>query len=91
MDSMQSVTSKDAANGATYLSVMEQNLSVLKAVSYTHLDVYKRQVKVTAFARITKDMQRGAISQEDTRRAKDYVRDLLYDALRCLLYTSRCV
>ena len=30
MDSMQSTTSKDAANGATYLSVMEQNLSVLK-------------------------------------------------------------
>ena len=27
-------------------------------------------------------MQRGAISQEDTRKAKDYVRDLLYDALR---------
>ena len=30
MDSMQSMTSKDAANGATYLSMMEQNLSVLK-------------------------------------------------------------
>lgn len=30
MDSMQSTTSEDAANGATYLSVMEQNLSVLK-------------------------------------------------------------
>ena len=30
MDSMQSTTSKDAANGATYLSVMERNLSVLK-------------------------------------------------------------
>ena len=30
MDSMQSTTAKDVANGATYLSVMEQNLSVLK-------------------------------------------------------------
>ena len=30
VDSMQSTTSKDAANGTTYLSVMEQNLSVLK-------------------------------------------------------------
>ena len=30
MDSMQSMTSKDAANGTAYLSVMEQNLSVLK-------------------------------------------------------------
>ncbi len=30
MDSMQSVTSKDAANGITYLSIMENNLDVLK-------------------------------------------------------------
>ena len=30
MASMQSTTSKDAANGTTYLSVMENNLSVLK-------------------------------------------------------------
>ena len=45
-------------------------------------DVPKIKAKLTAFSRITKDMQRGAISQEDARRAKDYVRDLLYDALR---------
>ena len=30
MDSMQSITSKDAAGGTTYLSIMEKNLSVLK-------------------------------------------------------------
>ena len=30
MDSMQSTTSKDAASGTTYLSVMEKNLSVLQ-------------------------------------------------------------
>ena len=30
MDSMQSTTSEDVANGTTYLSVMEQNLGVLK-------------------------------------------------------------
>ncbi len=30
MDSMQSTTSKDVANGANYLSVMEDNLAVLK-------------------------------------------------------------
>ncbi|MBR6897220.1 MAG: zinc ABC transporter substrate-binding protein [Lachnospiraceae bacterium] len=30
LDSMQSTTSKDAAGGVTYLSVMEKNLSVLK-------------------------------------------------------------
>ncbi|MBQ3955243.1 MAG: zinc ABC transporter substrate-binding protein, partial [Clostridia bacterium] len=30
MDSMQSVTAKDVKNGASYLSIMEQNLAVLK-------------------------------------------------------------
>ena len=30
MDSMQSTTSEDVANGTTYLSIMEQNLGVLK-------------------------------------------------------------
>ena len=30
MDSMQSTTSQDVKNGTTYLSVMENNLSVLK-------------------------------------------------------------
>ena len=30
MDSMQSATSKDAASGTTYLSIMEKNLSVLR-------------------------------------------------------------
>ena len=45
-------------------------------------DIPKVKVKVTAFARITKDLSRNAISQKDARKAKDYVRDLLYDALR---------
>ena len=30
MDSMQSVTSKDVESGASYMSIMENNLSVLK-------------------------------------------------------------
>ncbi len=30
MDSMQSVTSKDVKDGASYLSIMEKNLDVLK-------------------------------------------------------------
>ena len=45
-------------------------------------DVPKVRAKLTAFERITKDQQRGAITKEDARRVKDYVRDLLYDALR---------
>jgi zinc transport system substrate-binding protein len=34
LDSMQSVTDADAAAGATYLGIMEQNLSVLKQALY---------------------------------------------------------
>ena len=45
-------------------------------------DIPKVRVKQAAFERITKDQQREAITKEDARRAKDYVRDLLYDALR---------
>ena len=45
-------------------------------------DIPKVRVQVTAFERITKDAKRGAISKEDERRAKDYVRDKLYEALR---------
>ncbi len=30
MDSMQSTTAKDIADGATYLSIMEKNLDVMK-------------------------------------------------------------
>lgn len=45
-------------------------------------DIPKVRVKVTAFERITKDAKRGAISKEDERLAKDYVRDKLYEALR---------
>ena len=42
----------------------------------------KLGVRVRANARITKDMQRGRITSEEARRAKDYVRDHLYEALR---------
>ena len=45
-------------------------------------NIPKVKAKLTAFSRITKDMQRGSITPEEARRAKDYVRDLLYDALR---------
>ena len=42
----------------------------------------KIRVKNAAIERITKDMKRGAISREDARIAKDYVRDALYESLR---------
>ncbi len=45
-------------------------------------DVPKVRAKLQSFERITKDMQRGNITREDARKAKDYVRDELYDALR---------
>ena len=44
-------------------------------------DVPKTQAKITAFNRIRKDYQRGAITEEEMRRLKDAVRDELFDAL----------
>ena len=45
-------------------------------------DIPKIRAKMQSFERIHKDMQRGNITREDERRAKDHVRDALYDALR---------
>lgn len=45
-------------------------------------DIPKVQVKVRAFERIAKDAKRGAITKEEERMAKDYIRDELYAALR---------
>ena len=44
-------------------------------------DVPKIKAKITAFNRIRKDYQRGAITEEEMRRLKDAVRDWLFDAL----------
>ena len=44
-------------------------------------DVPKIKAKMTAFARIRKDYQRGAITEEEMRQLKDAVRDKLFDAL----------
>ena len=45
-------------------------------------DVPKIRAKQKAFDRIQQDKRRGIITGEECRRAKDYVRDMLYDALR---------
>lgn len=45
-------------------------------------DIPKVRIKLTAFERINQDMRRGVITREEARTAKDYVRDLLYEALR---------
>ncbi len=42
----------------------------------------KIRAKQKVHGRITKDMQRGIISREDSYKAKDYIRDRLYEALR---------
>ena len=45
-------------------------------------DIPKVRVKQRAFERVTKDAKRGAITKDEERAAKDYIRDKLYDALR---------
>lgn len=44
-------------------------------------DVPKIRMKLTAFARIRKDQQRNVITDEEARRLKDTVRDMMFDAL----------
>ena len=44
-------------------------------------DVPKIRIKLQAFERIQQDKRRGVITEDECRRAKDYVRDQLYEAL----------
>ena len=71
------------------------------AVSYTHLDVYKRQALIGAFDRLSDSIagMRQSVSQMRMQRIDKLfaplpriVRDLAQElGKNCLLYTSRCV
>ena len=53
------------------------------SVSYTHLDVYKRQVLITPIATLVGAIAGGAVAGPfEVARYRYYL---------CLLYTSRCV
>ena len=58
--------------------------TIVKAVSYTHLDVYKRQVQ-----RAVRHMAITHTNQAN--REKELKADGTISSERCLLYTSRCV
>ena len=66
----------------------------VRAVSYTHLDVYKRQVRQGTQIEVEQLVERAGI---DHLAAVDVAADLhrgvgeLEDVTGCLLYTSRCV
>ena len=54
----------------------------IKAVSYTHLDVYKRQVEIKAISREAGSRTKIAVWSNDPN---------VDPVGACLLYTSRCV
>ena len=56
----------------------------LRTVSYTHLDVYKRQVISGAVLLAAVAILAAHDSMSDTPKSKEEWKD-------CLLYTSRCV
>ena len=62
------------------------NKDRLTPVSYTHLDVYKRQVENTAYS----ESLWKKIDEFTIRYREMYTTDSIKDMV-CLLYTSRCV
>ena len=66
------------------------SLRALLTVSYTHLDVYKRQDQMSTIAHLTKAI---ALKEDYTEalllRAEELLSMQVYKD--CLLYTSRCV
>ena len=70
------------------------SLYVAEAVSYTHLDVYKRQVLLARIETGTGGLFGGHALDDIGRRAPKQQRERDYHDARnnaCLLYTSRCV
>ena len=75
-----------------YNTRVVRSKSITGPVSYTHLDVYKRQVQVTSDGQPGADPTvriRGVGSFGDTSPL--YVIDGVPMGTSCLLYTSRCV
>ena len=58
---------------------------LFESVSYTHLDVYKRQVTA-----LTDDAAIRAAARQLKQQGADYALVTLKDAA-CLLYTSMCI
>ena len=63
---------------------------MLKAVSYTHLDVYKRQAMGddTAVSTVVLDAENGATLSKDVEKAYLDVLKQGTESYHCLLYTS---
>ena len=63
-------------------------MAASQSVSYTHLDVYKRQGLISAID--TSKLENYASLQESLKEVEDVV-DEEGKVYGCLLYTSRCV
>ena len=64
-----------------------------EAVSYTHLDVYKRQVEVRDYLidRVLKEIPYSRLNGHRTDRLPNNANFSFRFIEGCLLYTSRCV
>ena len=79
----------DAAQGPVFNVIPDYLVpgvpnETLAAVSYTHLDVYKRQV-------VTKAAWQRLEKAEQAEASKRGLESFKYGTNGCLLYTSRCV
>ena len=78
-------------------SVMARRSIWVISVSYTHLDVYKRQIQLEEFGHLAPDFGLAAAFGHAAIERLGGVAGRLVDqtlsvaALGCLLYTSRCV
>ena len=84
-----------ASNAIINSALLEISLTsgrVAQPVSYTHLDVYKRQVLGFGVGRVHSFLVHFAVGVRSGDLNQDMAnRDGLGDAIVCLLYTSRCV
>ena len=70
---------------------MLTSMIVYSPVSYTHLDVYKRQEARRVLPVVQALAKAGAVVSIDTRHVEVAKAAVRVGASICLLYTSRCV
>ena len=88
-------------DGSIWISIDDNEEAYLRAVSYTHLDVYKRQVDMlyaadfmTTYGK-TFGVSTSDLNGDNQYKFSEFVsrRQIVQNSLKklCLLYTSRCV
>ena len=92
MSAREAAAAARAAGGSAARGHLFALFTVVVSVSYTHLDVYKRQIQTLPEGFDTEINEDASNISQGQRQLLTIARAILADRrMLCLLYTSRCV